>query len=654
MNKTRKFKIKKTLLISMLIVALIGVQVLEVAAYAADEGIADKQPKVIVSNYSQLYSEMLKANDGDVIGIDNCITVLADNEVIGDSDKCVTIVRINDAAYFELAAKNVTVQNIIFDGKNIDAGYSMVRVNSDTIFKDSSFQNCNTYSNGGGIFALGGNVTITNCTFFNNSASTGGHIAIWNDAKVDISESTFENGCAVEKGGAILNDSVVPYSSITGSLIHNNSAGICGGGIYNNSRIVIEQTKIYGNTAANGGGDIANTDASNLQITESIDELALLFRDMNILPTAWVNDYDFESGVLIPGISPELPNSFMKLNYEVVPTKVILAESSLGIAGNSKITGLESEKCYKVSTDETVCYSKSDGTLTFDAAEAELLNGTEIVGLVNGKSYMVEEYTLTPESTEPPIDPTPEPGDPPTESTPDTPDGGKDDEGDTPESPGEESSKPDQGNEDNSGSQNPDPTPTPDKPDDKGPAPSPSPDTDNKDDAPSTPSNSSTSTTDNSSTKDDHSSTKNDYSKTTHTSNVNNNYYGTDKSEPGNKTETAASQGASSQTIVVEKSVPVFAQTETTFSDEADKKLLNEDIPGTSIPQNIRIEANGADCVFELNEEGYNISINANPNRTPESVVTDKDSVNWYELVKICLLAAIVVTLLWKSKKPIE
>ncbi|MDN4091726.1 hypothetical protein QYF48_02660, partial [Brevibacillus agri] len=77
------------------------------------------------------------------------------------------------------------------------------------------------------------------------------------------------------------------------------------------------------------------------------------------------------------------------------PTEVILAEGSLGTAGDGVITGLASGKKYKVTVGTgataAVKYVKADGTLSDQAADAAALVGTEITGLTNGETYKVEE-----------------------------------------------------------------------------------------------------------------------------------------------------------------------------------------------------------------------------------------------------------------------
>jgi len=591
MNRTRKFSITRTLVVIVLIGALLGVQVMEVIANAA--GVSDPQPTVTVSNFSQLYSAIIQAKDGDVIGINGNIIIQADNEHLGVTDKHVILLRMNDMARFELSGNNFIIQNVTFDGNGINAWFSMLQVSSDTVFENVSFVDCRTDMNGGAIYVTGGSVSITDCTFKNNSASSGGHLSVRNNSSIQIEGCNFENGYASFRGGAIEYDAS-STCRINSSTVRNNSAAAYSGGIFNNGNLTIEDSKIYGNTATYGGADIANTASSNIQIAQSIEELTQLYQDNSIIPKGWVNDYDFDFGAGLAGISPELPNSLMKLDYEIPPTEVLLDASSLGLASDSKITGLESGKYYKVSFDDTSHYSKADGTLTPNESEAEALGGTEIIGLTNGKTYLVKEYT------------------PPPPVIPDDPDDGE----------------------------TPDPTPSPNEDDE--PAQTPTPEPTEPTPTPDSEKPTSTVTTDNSSARNDNSSTRNDYSDTSTV----NNYYTTENYTQPNEV-VAPNQP---DRIIIEAAAPVIVPMPTVADTGTASPVIQEEAGAL---QNIRIEANGADFVFELTENGYNISINANTDATTPAAIAPAavSAVNWYEIIKIALLAAMAVILLWKPRK---
>jgi hypothetical protein len=176
------------------------------------------------------------------------------------------------------------------------------------------------------------------------------------------------------------------------------------------------------------------------------------------------------------------------------------------------------------------------------------------------------------------------------------------------------------------------------------PTPTPKPDK-SKDEVTTPPTNNSTSNTttnnDNSSIRHDNSETKNDYSTV-------NNYYTTDSSTHTSTTKTEAPKPSDESVVAVMATTsPSPSTSEPVTQDDVSAEKVSE---AASAFKNIRIEANGADCVFEINEDGYNISINANEN-SQAAASGSTSSMNWYELVKICLLAAIAVTLLWKPRK---
>ncbi len=356
-----------------------------------------------VSTFSGLYSAIIQANDGDVIGITGLIDQNAIQN-IGYADKHITIKRMDSSAILRIQSEAI-YQNITFDGGGIDSTAAFVITNGNITFQDCVFQNSLTSTaNGGAVYVLNKTTSFKNCTFNNNTAVQGGHIYVANPANVTIENCTFENGHALSDGGAIKNTTQPPAScNITSSIITNNSADKYGGGISNTGNIVISGTKIFNNTASGGGADIARF-SYFFSMYDSIETEGLLelFKDDEIVPKGWVNDYNAESGIEIPaGFDLLSPNVLMKLDYEIPPTEVILNSSSLGIAGNGKIIGLESGKQYKVTVDDVISYSKFDGTLTPNESEIEALLGTEIIGLTNGLTYKVEEYIPAPVEEEP-------------------------------------------------------------------------------------------------------------------------------------------------------------------------------------------------------------------------------------------------------------
>jgi len=356
-------------------------------------------PTVEVSTLADLQTAIDAAADGDVIGLTATLEIES-NVVIGSPDKHVTIIRMNPSAYFQLGGLdfNMRVQNITFDGNNLEANHPLFIVYSNVNFENIDFINNVSTGSGGALYVSGGNLIFTNCLFDNNRATAGGHMAISGSGNVTLENCVLRNGNAVSKGGAIFNCINSSTVNIISSVITGNTAGDYGGGVANDGALIISGTKIYNNTTSLGGADIAST--GWMQTLEPIETFIELFADEGIIPTAWVTDYT----------DGQPYSQYLRLDYDILlPPAVILDSASLGTAGDGKISGLESGKYYKVTVDDVISYVKSDGTLTANESEAEALLGTEILGLTNGKTYKVEEYIPEPEEPVTPTEPTPDP-----------------------------------------------------------------------------------------------------------------------------------------------------------------------------------------------------------------------------------------------------
>lgn len=499
MNK-KKHRSKRTVILVCLMVALLTCQLLQTIALAADE------VTVTATNFTQLYNALKNAEDGDVVGISGLIDIFA-NESFGFTDKHITIRRMGASSILRIQSTSISFQNITFDGNEIDAGTAFVLCSGGVTFNDCVFLDClNSTGNGGAVNVINKEPTFENCSFDNNTGVQGGHMYVASGT-VTIRNCTFTNGHALSDGGAIKNLSAYPKGTyIYSSIITGNSADKYGGGLSLEAYVYAENTKIYGNTATGGGADISKFGSSaSLSMYDSLELEGLLelYQDEEFVPTGWVNDYDADSGVEFPSGNLTSSSVLMKLDYYYPPTEVVLDEASLGTADDGKVTGLESGKYYKVTSGEVVSYSKADGTLTAIESEASPLVGTEIVGLINGETYLVEEYT--PPTPDP--DPDPEPDPDPTEEPDPTPD--------PTETPDPNDDQDEEPNEEPNEEPTPDPEPT------ETPTPTPTPT-----ETPGQDQSSNTNTNDNSSssstTNNNSSSTVNNYDNSSHSSTENN------------------------------------------------------------------------------------------------------------------------------------
>ena len=142
---------------------------------------------------------------------------------------------------FDISSGNVVLNNIRFTNGNVYG-------------KDSTSRN---KTDGGAIFAYGGNVDINNCNFYNNTAESGGAFACVNMTTIDIQNSIFANNTAEEYGGAIhfSNGTITPkYIRISKSTFISNSA-TNGGAVGNHDlNCNIYNSIFINNSAMNGGG----------------------------------------------------------------------------------------------------------------------------------------------------------------------------------------------------------------------------------------------------------------------------------------------------------------------------------------------------------------------------------------------------------------
>lgn len=95
----------------------------------------------------------------------------------------------------------------------------------------------------------------------------------------------------------------------------------------------------------------------------------------------------YKAAMINPGFG------FVTITGTTTPVLVLLASGSKGQAGDKKITTLTATKKYKITFGGTTLPIAADGTIIYDTDldKAVALTSTEIVGLVNGVTYKVDE-----------------------------------------------------------------------------------------------------------------------------------------------------------------------------------------------------------------------------------------------------------------------
>jgi len=205
-------------------------------------------------------------------------TAMAD--INSQGDKLVIIGTINPTGQ-NLSSKNFafTIEGLDSNSVLGSSGTSrLFTINSATsanvTFKNLTFLNNNTTLAGGSVFYnnnAGATASFENCTFNGNSVSNaaGGGAIYFANGNLSISNCSFVNNSSDDEGGAIFLQSGT--TTITNSIFETNDATTKGGAIHlNNGDLTIANCTFLNNTAANNGGAIAGIGSGNLTISGSL------------------------------------------------------------------------------------------------------------------------------------------------------------------------------------------------------------------------------------------------------------------------------------------------------------------------------------------------------------------------------------------------
>lgn len=307
---------KKKIVVSVLLVCLLCVNLVSMAVKAETTSTIHS-----VSSWYDFKDAVQYSQDGDIIVVHGEIDLGTDVK-IGSSSKHLTIKRGSADSRIAFEYINEAVTNITFDGGGIASSYSWITSKYETTFtncKFNDFGNSENYASsgsvGGAVKIQSGSCVFNDCTFENSYALAGGAIEIQGDSQVEINNCNIKNCGAVTCGGAIDNSSYAATCTITGGTITGNKANDFGGGVSNAGNTTITGTKVYANSAVNGGADVATTISGVTTLTDTVEQLNELFSTDNLEVTGWVCDYDFDENIYIPNVDPTKENALLKLEY---------------------------------------------------------------------------------------------------------------------------------------------------------------------------------------------------------------------------------------------------------------------------------------------------------------------------------------------------
>ncbi|MDQ3817623.1 MAG: DUF5011 domain-containing protein, partial [Acidobacteriota bacterium] len=182
-----------------------------------------------------------------------------------------------------------------------------------------------TFRGGGGIYNIGGTLTVSDCTFSDNSGVDTGGGAIYNSATLTVINSTF-SGNGGFAGGAISNERMLTISNST----FFDNGGKFGGAILNGGSMTVSNSTIYGNSAGGDGGGINNAGTLNLRSSIVANNTAIE-GGPDIFGAVTTGDYNLikdTNGIIslpgthnITGSDPQLDPAGLKDNGG--PTKTI-------------------------------------------------------------------------------------------------------------------------------------------------------------------------------------------------------------------------------------------------------------------------------------------------------------------------------------------
>ena len=197
--------------------------------------------------------------DGTYTGVYNTNITIDKNMTIVGQSQTKTIINGEKINFIFTVNPGVTltIQNLILtNGTAANGGAIYNNYGSLTVTNCTFTDNTATNNNGGAIYNYG-SLTVNNCKFTGNTATSGG--AIYNNGgSLNANNCKFTGNTAIgfSGGGAIANEDSLTVNNCT---FTDNKALMAGGAILNYGSLTMNNCKFTGNTATNNyGGAICN------------------------------------------------------------------------------------------------------------------------------------------------------------------------------------------------------------------------------------------------------------------------------------------------------------------------------------------------------------------------------------------------------------
>lgn len=238
----------------------------------------------------------------------------------------VRVMQVNSGVAANLS--NVTIAN----GKSFQG--SGIQISGTLSVSNTTFFSNSASGVGGAIVSDGGTLTVTGSTFYSNTTGSGGGIYNYPSGTVNVSNSTFYSNSVANSGAGIGNEGAGTVN-VSNSTFYSNTAGNNGGGIYIYTGTIANVTNstFYSNTASAGGG-IANT--GTLAITNST-----LYRNTGSIFGGGLSNTGIVTmtNSTLAGNSAPLGGGILASNF-VHLRNTIIADSPSGGNCNGSITSL--------------------------------------------------------------------------------------------------------------------------------------------------------------------------------------------------------------------------------------------------------------------------------------------------------------------------